>query len=173
MKALLIIAEEGYQDKEYGAPKRILEEAGIEVITGSKKIGICRGSFVGTAEATISLNEIDVSKYDAVIFIGGPGARQYQKDVQAHLIAQEALNQNKILAAICIAPTILAYAGVLNGRKATVYNKDGKSYKILEKNGAIFVDEDVVVDGKIVTASGPPAAEKFGRKIVELLKNEN
>ncbi len=74
------------------------------------------------------------------------------------------------MGAICIAPTILAYAGVLEGKKATVWNQDGKQAEILTKNGAEFVDELVVVDGKIVTANGPPAAEAFGKKILEMLK---
>ena len=96
---------------------------------------------------------------------------QYQHDVQAHLTAQEAVNRKKVLAAICIAPTILAKAGVLDGKRATVWNKEGNNSKILENHGAIFTDEMVIVDGKIITANGPDAAEGFAIKIVEMLKS--
>ncbi|MBU0457775.1 MAG: DJ-1/PfpI family protein [Nanoarchaeota archaeon] len=170
MKALFIIAQEGYQDIEYKTPKKILEENGIEVITASKKTGTCKGALGGSTEATISINDVDVYDYDAIVFIGGPGARDYQHDVKAHLTAQEAINRDKILAAICIAPIILAYADVLEGKKATIWNNDGKQQEILEKNGATYTGEDVTTDGKIITANGPRAAEKFGNKIVELLK---
>lgn len=170
MKALFILAQEGYQDIEYSVPKTVLEKAGIEVVTASKKIGACRGKLGGTAEATVSIDEIDVSDYDAVIFIGGPGAVKYQQDVQAQLTAQEAVNWGKVLGAICIAPTILAYADVLEGKRATVWNGDGQQQKVITKAGAIYTGETVTVDGKLVTANGPPAAEEFGRKIVELLK---
>ena len=169
-RTLLIIAQKDYQDHEYGAPKKILEDAGIEVVTASKQMGVCHGAFGGSTEATVAIADINVSDYDAIIFIGGAGAVNYQHDVQAHLTAQEAVNRGKLLGAICIAPTILAYAGVLEGKKATVWNQDGKKAEILIKNGATFIDEAVVVDGKIVTANGPPAAEMFGKKILEMLR---
>ena len=170
MKILFIIAQEGFQDHEYGAPKKILEESGYEVVTGSKEIGKCKGVFGLEVEAAVALSEVNVDDYRAVLFAGGPGAYVYQHDVQAHLTIQEAINRGKVLGAICIAPTILAYAGVLEGKKATVWNGDGKQQEVLEKKGAIFMDEAVVVDGKIVTANGPPAAEEFGKKVLEVLK---
>ena len=172
MKALFIVAQEGYQPKEYGVPKQILEDAGIETVTASKKAGLCQSMGQSTTEATISIDDINVSDYDAVIFVGGSGAVQFQKDVEAHLTAQEAINRNKILAAICIAPTILANAGVLEGKKATVWNEDGKQAEVLTKGGAEVINEAVVVDGKIITANGPQAAEEFGKKILELLKGK-
>ena len=51
-----------------------------------------------------------------------------------------------------------------------IVNEDGEQSTVLEENGATFVDEQVVVDGKIITANGPEAAEAFGKKIVELLQ---
>lgn len=169
-KALFIVAQEGYQDNEYNIPKQILEKANIEITTASKKAGLCKGALGGSTNASIALEDLDVADYDAVVFIGGPGAVIYQHDLQAHLTAQEATTRNKILAAICIAPTILAYAGVLEGKQATVWNNDKKQARILTDNEAIFVDQDLVVDGRIITANGPPAADKFGKKILELLK---
>lgn len=173
MKALFIIAQENYQDHEYGAPKKVLEDAGVEVITASSQTGKCQGSFGSTTEATVALADINVDDYDAIIFIGGSGARAYQHDVQAHLTAQEAINRNKILAAICIAPTILAHAGVLEGKKATVWNGNGEPAKILTANGATFIDEPIVVDGNIITANGPPAADNFGKAILEKLNQKD
>tara|TARA_Y100000310_G_C20662322_1_gene805448 strand:+ start:1698 stop:2213 length:516 start_codon:yes stop_codon:yes gene_type:complete len=170
MKILFIVAQEGFQDHEYGKPREILEQAGYEVVIGSKEKGKCVGAFGLEVEAVVSISEVDVSDYGGVVFVGGPGAYVYQQDVQAHLTAQEAVNRGKVLGAICIAPTILAYAGVLEGKKATVWNEDGKQQEVLEKSGATFVDELVVVDGKIVTANGPPAAEEFGKKLLEVLK---
>ena len=170
-KVLFIVALDQYHDIEYGIPKKVLEETGVEVVTASKKIGPCKGKLGGVVEATVSISDVNVSDYGAIVFVGGSGARDYQRDVEAHLTAQEAVNRNKILAAICIAPTILAYADVLEGKKATVHNKDGKQAEILTKNGAEFVDQAVVVDGKIVTANGPAAAEEFGKKVLELLNN--
>jgi len=169
-RALFIIAQQGYQPYEYGIPKKILKEAGIEVITASKKVGKCTAVDGSTTEATISISDIDDWDYDAIVFIGGPGAVGYQHDGEAHLTAQEAINRKKILAAICIAPTILAYAGVLEGKKATVWNEDGLEDQIFKDNGAIYTGEHVTVDGRIITADGPMSAERFAKKIIEMLK---
>src|SRR3989338_10434443 len=170
VKALFIIAQDGYQDHEYGAPKEILEKAGIEVITASKKAGIGKGRSVSLTKAALSRAEVKVKDYKAIVFIGGPGAVRYQQDEEAQHIAQEAVDQNKILAAICIAPTILAYAGVLKGKKATVWNEDGQQGKILEKKGAIFTNEAVTIDEKLITANGPAAAEEFGKRILKAIQ---
>ena len=170
MKSLFIIAQSGYQDIEYGTPKKILEENGIVIITASKKAGICHGGLGGTTEAITSLKEAKVSSYDAIVFIGGPGARNYQQDIEAHKIAQEAVKSRKVLGAICIAPTILAYAGVLKGKKATVWNQDGQQDKLLRQRGAAYTGEAVTVDGLLITANGPKAAEEFGKAIVKMLK---
>ena len=169
MKVLIIVAQQGYQDHEYGTPKQILESAGVEVITASKYTGPCTGGLGGTTDAKLSLSEVEVTDYDAIIFAGGPGAIKYQHDNEAHTVIKATIEHDKILAAICIAPTILAYAGVLEGKKATVWNQDGQQQNVLTSNGAEFTNESVTVDGKIITANGPPAAQEFGEKILELL----
>lgn len=169
-KVLFIIAPKNYQDHEYAAPKELLEKAGLRVVTASQKAGTCQGTFGSTAQATLSLDKVNVADYVAIIFIGGSGATIYQHDSQAHSLAQAALQQNKVLAAICIAPTTLAYAGVLKGKKATVWNGDGQQEAVLAKNGATFTNQEVTVDGNLITANGPPAAEKFGKVILEKLR---
>lgn len=170
MKALFIIAQQGYQDTEYNIPKKILENNGIEVISASKQGGVCAGKLGEMVKDTLALADVIVSNYDALVFIGGPGAVSYQKDSEAHKIARDALHQNKLLAAICIAPIILAYAGVLKGKKATVWNGDAQQGKLLAAQGAKYTGEALTVDGKIITANGPPAAEAFGKKILEALR---
>jgi len=87
-------------------------------------------------------------------------------------MAKDAARENKVLGAICIAPALLAKAGVLQGKKATVWSSplDKSPIKILEKSGAIFVAEEVVSDDGIVTANGPGAAKKFAQALIEALK---
>ncbi|MEA3344083.1 MAG: DJ-1/PfpI family protein, partial [Patescibacteria group bacterium] len=77
----------------------------------------------------------------------------------------------KLLGAICIAPAILARAGALKGKKATVWNSamDKSAIKILESNGAIFQPEPVVVENKIITANGSHAAEEFAETIIKII----
>jgi protease I len=76
------------------------------------------------------------------------------------------VDKDKILAAICIAPAILAHGGVLKDKRATVWKSQAQA---LKANAAIYTAKPVQIDGKIITADGPKSAHIFGRKIAELL----
>ncbi len=171
MKALLILAAEGYQEKEYGDTRKKLEEGGVEIFIGSSDAKEARGKLGGVTKVENVLDEAHAQDYDAIVFIGGPGAVEYQENKEAHRIAKEAENQGKVLAAICIAPTILARAGVLHGKRATVWDDGaGTQAKLLEQEGAIYEPKDVVRDGNIITANGPSAANAFGETIIQVLR---
>jgi protease I len=170
-KAVMLIAFRDFRDEEYFVTKEILEKAGIEIKTASNKMGRAIGKFGGDTEVDLLVSQINVSDFDAIIFVGGPGCLDALDNEESYRIAREAVSQNKVLAAICISPVILARAGVLRGKRATVWNDFVKSQaKILKREGAIFEDKPVVVDGKIVTANGPEAAKDFGEAILSLLK---
>lgn len=170
-KALLIIAFQDFQDIEYGETRKALEQAGVKTVVASSKLGKAQGKLGGKISVDIVLDQVNVDEYDAIIFIGGPGAVNYIKNEVALKIAKEAKRLNKLIGAICIAPAILARAGVLSYKKATIWTsrEDKSPIKFLEEGKANFIDQAVVVDGKIVTASGPHAAQQFGETIAELL----
>ena len=93
-----------------------------------------------------------------------PRAVEIAKEAQGH----------PVLAAICWAPTILAKAGVLSGKKATVWKGDDAEYgmttdAMLERSGADFTGAEVTVDGNIVTGNGPAAAQKFAEAVEKKL----
>ncbi len=166
-KALLIIAFRDYQDKEYDPIRQILENAGIKTITASSQKGEAVSVSGKIVPVDLALGQVNVADYDAIIFIGGAGAVEYQENSLAHQIIKDALAQNKILAAICIAPTILAKAGVLQNKQATVWSSPAyrSTIDILKQNGAKFVNQKVVSDGNIITGNGPEAAQEFGERI--------
>lgn len=165
----MIIAHKGYQDKEYEVPKKILEDAGHNVVTASSLSGKAEGKLGGFVEVNLTLREVPIENFEAVVFVGGPGAVEYQTDERALEIAQKMYVDGKIVSAICIGPTILAYAGVLEGHCATVWNDDGEQSHVLEQHGAHYMNKDVVLDGCLLTANGPHAAAAFGKKLSEKL----
>lgn len=164
MTALLIIAKHGYQDYELKGTRDGLSAAGFEIVIASTDAGPCAGKFGGSEEATVALRNVRVTEYDRIAYIGGPGAGTLKDDSHALRIAREAMEAGLPLGAICIAPTILAAAGVLKGKRATVWD-DGQGTQIafLTSHGALFTGESVTTDGRIVTGSGPDAAEAFGK----------
>ncbi|MFZ5559581.1 MAG: DJ-1/PfpI family protein [Patescibacteria group bacterium] len=171
-KIAMIIAFRDFRDEEYFVPRDIFEDAKAEIKVASSNLGTAQGADGGEVSVDIKLSDLDVSDFDALVFIGGPGALSYLDNSDSYKITKDAISQNKLLAAICVSPAILAKAGVLNGKKATVWTSplDKSAKKILEDNGAIFQDQDVVQDGNIITGSGPSAAKKFANKIVDALR---
>ncbi|MFP3949650.1 MAG: DJ-1/PfpI family protein [Candidatus Micrarchaeia archaeon] len=173
-KILMIIPAEKYRDEELEIPKKYFESGGLETTIASTRAGECSGMMGGTATAEKSLEEVKVSEYDAVAFIGGTGTPSLRSNERALEIARETKKQGKVLGALCWAPTTLAKAGVLEGKKATVWFGDDPEYgmktdKVLEKYGATYTGEGYAVDGNIVTADGPDNAENFAREIVKAL----
>ena len=167
-KILFVLAKEGFRDEEFFQPQKIVETAGFATETASWEKGEAGGKKGGRVKIDKSLAETTVAEYEAVVFVGGAGAARFFSDPIALALAQEAYQQGKVVAAICIAPSILANAGVLIGKKATSYPSEEEN---LRQKGAEFIQEKVVTDGRIITASGPEAASDFGWAIVTALQN--
>lgn len=171
-KIAFIIAFRNFRDEEYFVPREILEKAGVQIKTASNKLGKAIGADGGEVEADLLIENLNPADFDAVVFVGGPGCLENLDNEDSYKLLKEAVAQDKVLAAICISPVILAKAGILNGKKATVWSNplDKSGVNILKENGAVYQDSPVVVDGKIITAKGPAAAKRFGEALVEILK---
>lgn len=163
----MIIAHEQFRDEEYLEPRKILSENGIEITVASWDLGMAVGKFGAQVKLDLILDEVSTIKYNAIIYVGGPGCKKYWDNPTAHRIAQEAIEHNKVLAAICSAPVILAKAGCLKNIKATCYSGDVQE---LKKLGAIYTGNPIEQDGLIITADGPNSATGFGIRILETLR---
>lgn len=100
-----------------------------------------------------------------VVFVGGGGSKLLFNDADAIRIAQEMYRKGKIVSAICLAPVILANAGVLKNKKATV---SGQEAKTIEVKGAIYTQPGVTIDWNIVTGNAPKSSQMFGETICNL-----
>jgi len=171
-KIAVIIAFRDFRDEEYFVPKEILKSAGFEITTVSTEKGLAMGAEGGEVEIGILLEDLNPADFDAVVFIGGPGALKHLDNENSYKIARDAVSRDKLLAAICITPVILAKAGVLMGKKAVVWSStmDKSAIKVLEKNHVSYLKDPVVIDGKIITASGPEAARSFAEAIITALR---
>jgi len=161
-KIAMVIARENFRDEEYFKPKETLESKGHDVITASKEIGQIRGVQGGTAKATVKVIDLSPYDYDAIAFIGGQGMQELINDIDYKTAAKRFYEAKKLTAAICVAPAILANIGILSGRKAT---STAGAAEILKKTGANYTGSPIEIDGSIITASGPDAAEEFANKI--------
>ncbi len=166
MKAIIVLAN-GFEDSEAIITQDVLKRAGIDVTLaglGNKIIESSRGIKIITDEL---FSEELAKKYDALILPGG--GRGYKNLTNSSSVNNSIhyFDKNKkLIAAICAAPIVLANAGILDNVKATVYPG-------LEKKIPRPRNDNVVVDGHIITSRGPGTAFLFSLKIIEYLLGKN
>lgn len=172
IKIALLVASMGYQPMEYNVPLNFLKENGIQVITASDKPGTAKSSHLGTTSVDMTIDQLNPQELDGLFLVGGPGALHYLNNKKVHTLLQTMQKLKKPIGAICISPRILATSGVLNNKNATGWNDDQKLPDIFKQHHVNFMQKDVVVDGNIVTANGPLAAQEFAQEILKILKKK-
>ncbi len=161
---LMVVAPKGIRAEEYREPRSAFEGAGAKVTVASVSAGEAILTDKTTIAVDIAAADADPAKFDVVIFVGGPGMAKHLNEPSFVELARKCKEREKIVVgAICVAPAILAHAGLLNGKKATAWRSQ---LPTLKAAGATIVDSPVVRDGNIVTANGPPAAKEFARTLV-------
>lgn len=150
MASGVILVERGFQDEEVVYPYYRMLEAGWRVTVASPTGDVVYGKYGVPARVDASIEDLDHTKFDAVILPGGfecPDRLRMRKDVQSFVWDMNATN--KTVAAICHGPWILISSLDLEGRQATGYES---IWPDLENAGAILVDQPVVVAGNLITA---------------------
>lgn len=165
-RVLMVVGSRNFRDEEYFEPRQVFEGAAMEVVTASSREGPVRGALGGWARADRFLAAVRAEDHDAVVFVGGDGAREFAESRTAWRLAQRALEQGRVLAAICMAPLILARAGLLRERRVTAW--PGVRDEVA-RAGAVVVDDPVVVDERLVTADGPQSARQFAEAVLRVL----
>lgn len=166
-KILMVLSPQDYQEDELNVPMDYFESNGYAVTLASKGVETATGMSGENVSIDIDIDDVDLSGYRAVVFVGGEGIYylKLNEDSSYTGLAKKAALQNKLVGAICLAPWILADAGLLQGKEATAAETD-----YLESKGAVISDEAVVQDGNIITASGPDASQEFAEAVIAALE---
>lgn len=169
IKILMIIAHRNFRDEEYFIPLDIFRRKGFEVITASSKRGLALGVLGGEAEVDVDIKKAEAEDFDAAVFVGGDGAQEYFESETAHGLARDFNDAGKMVGAICIAPVILAKAGILKNQIAAVWQSplDKTGPKALAEGLCRISEQAVEKSGNIITANGREASEEFALKIAE------
>jgi protease I len=164
-KALYVLPRDRYAVQCHDASAKVLQACGVEILLAAleKKEIVVWGGGTPSLTPDLLLSEVNVADFDAVIFECGQPLESYNPDYQN--LARETFEQNKVLAAVCMWPALLASAGLLQDRKAT---SNSTEMVALQQFGAVPTDQDPVRDGNIVTASFN-GISKFGWLVAEAL----
>ncbi len=165
MRALMISAD-GFEDPELIEPLKGLRADGIDVELATPEGAAIHGKRGATVEADSSIDQVDPSAFDLLVLPGGKAPSKLRKDPKVLAIAREFFSADKPVAAICHGPQILVSADLLRGRKATAYSAVAPE---LKEAGADYRDEEVVIDGNLITSRKPSDIPSFMRAVQEKL----
>jgi len=168
-KIIMVVAQDKFRDEEFEIPYKEFIKNDFKVDIASSRRGKCKGSQGMEIKANKSLEEVNAENYDAVVIVGGQGAKNLVGNKELIKLLKDSGMLNKIIAAICYSPVILARAGLLKNRHATVWNGDNLQKQVFDEEGVIYEEKEVVADGRIITANGPAAAQEFARTIISML----
>ena len=160
-----ILLAAGFEEMEALAPADLLRRAGVEVSLVGLDSPIITGSHKISVHTDQLIDQITLSPDDMLMLPGGlGGVTNLSNSTKAISLIQEAHQKGCWLAAICAAPTLLGKLGILDGRKSICY--PGMESAL---TGAVVVNEDVVVDDRIITSRAAGTAYDFGFALVSLL----
>ena len=166
-KRVAILAENMYQEMELWAPYYRLKEEGAEVkVVGAGGAKAYTSKHGYPVNVDVQAEAVSAVEFDAVVVPGGYAPDMMRRHAAMVKLVREAFQQGKVVAAICHAGWVLASAGILKGRKATSFFaiKDD-----MVNAGATWLDQEVVVDGTLITSRKPDDLPAFCREIVRAL----
>jgi protease I len=166
-KRIAILAENLYQEMELWVPYYRLKEEGADVkVVGAGGALSCASKHGYPVTVDVQADQVKAVEFDAVVVPGGYAPDLMRRHPAMVGLVREAVQQGKVVAAICHAGWMLVSAGVLKGRRATSFSsiKDD-----MVNAGAQWVDAEVVVDGALITSRKPDDLPAFCRAIVAAL----
>lgn len=167
MARVLIPLVDGFEEIETFTIVDVLRRAGIEAITAGLSGNIVQGAHGVKVYADDRMIDTNIDKFDAIVLPGGyPGYQNLMRSQAVNLALHEFAKKGKLIGAICGAPLVLAKAGLLKDRRATVYPG-------MEKELDMPRDDRVVIDKNIITSQGPGTAMEFAIALVRKLVGES
>ena len=168
-KKVLIIATDGFEQSELTDPKKALEAAGIETTVASPEAGQIKGwdqaDWGKSVDVDITLDQVDAADYDALLLPGGQiNPDKLRLEEKAVSLVKQFAQSGKPVAAICHGPWLLVEADVVRNRRVTSWPSIRTD---LRNAGADVVDQEVVVDGNLITSRKPDDIPAFAKALIE------
>jgi len=165
MSRVAVILADGFEEVEAVAIIDVLRRAGIDTVVAGLHDGHIASARKVKIIADTVVDTVKADDFDMIVLPGGqPGTDNLTADVRVKELIKSFSQKGKLIGAICAAPTVLANAGVLQGKHATSF----PSYRD-KLGGALYEEKSVVTDGNVLTSRGPGTALTFGLAIVERL----
>jgi protease I len=171
---VMILATNGFEQSELMKPKAHLEKAGYDVVVVSPEDGQITGwdktDWGEKVDVNLTLDEAEATEFDAIVMPGGqinPDLLRVEK--KAVQLVKDFNEAGKTVAAICHAPWLLIEADIVRGKTATSYHSIRTD---LKNAGANVVDQEVAVDGNLITSRNPGDIPAFSDAVIKALEKQ-
>ena len=171
MPKVLMIATNGFEQDELFKPREAMLDAGVDLTLASLSRDPIQGEKGGEKGESITpdalVSEVRADDFDALVIPGGvANPDKMRTDPNAVKLVRDFLFAKKPVAAICHGPWLLAEAEALDGRTVTSWPSIRTD---LRNAGATVVDQEVVVDGNLITSRKPDDIPAFNRELLAQL----
>lgn len=163
MKKVLCVMSDQFEELEAVGTIALLRRAGVTVDVCALHGNQARGRFQLCISDLIPFSKANASDYDALFLPGGPHYAELQQNEAVKQLIMEFVHQNKLISAICAAPTILGKMGLLNQKHYTCFTSMNEDF------GGTYVDAYTARDGNIITGRSAAAVIDFAFLLIEAL----
>jgi 4-methyl-5(b-hydroxyethyl)-thiazole monophosphate biosynthesis len=163
MRAVVPLVD-GFEEIEAVTIIDLLRRAGIEVTVAGVTAASATGSHGIEVRCDALFADVDMGSADALVLPGGPGTRELRESAEVRAAVCDLVNDGRLVAAVCAAPTVLEAAGVLRGKRATSHPGSAGDMKSCD-----YLEDDVVEDGNIITSRGAGTSIDFALAVVRRL----
>jgi protease I len=165
-KVLIVIPHDRFQDEEFQLITRHLAGAGHQTSIGSSHHTEAQGLFGLLVKPDINVGFVEPRDFDAIVFIGGRGIDEYINNATMMNLVKGFFSERKVIGALGRAVEIMAYAGVLSGRKATC---DISTISKVQAAGGYYSGGLVQRDDNLISGTGVEASADFAVALAEAL----
>jgi len=167
---LIYLPQQLFNEQEFEPTLKRISQAGVKTMLVASDSGVAVSMSQLIVRLDLALRDVNVASYAGLVLVGGAGAALHWDDSLLQAKCREFADNGQVVAAIGIAPVTLARAGVLKGRKATMF-RDRTAIEWFKQAGARFRFKGVVADRNIITAESSEQASDFGKAVARAVLN--
>lgn len=173
-KRILVLLGHGFEETEYVGTRDALIRSGIDVVSVSLEDTLeMRSNHNLIIKADKLVDEINTKDFDAVFIPGGPGTQALGEKEAFDTLLNDFVESDKVIAAICAAPTLLAKRGLLEGHDAVCYHDEELVNMMILGKANFKKDLDYVGSGRFFTGKNMQVSVAYGYALAEFLDKKS
>ena len=169
-KVIVVVALDNYQPKELWPVYDTLSSEGFYITVAGSETGTAK-SGSDSIEIDAAFSQLSAEGYDGIVVIGGPGVKTLWDNEELLSLISDIYDNGGVAAAICLAPLTLANAGVLKEGESACWFSDSDINGAMQQLGITDSGQEVTASGRVITGSGPGAADDFAYAVAEALSS--